>query len=135
MSNAIFQVPVPVNEPVFDYAPGTAERAHLKHTLHEQASRQIEIPLVIGGEEIRTGNLGQAVMPHDHSHVLATYHKAGPAEVQRAITWSAGSARARSKRISARRRIIAIRSWLKCRGKAPNSSAAGGRGPGPQRRP
>jgi 1-pyrroline-5-carboxylate dehydrogenase len=85
MSSAIFQVPVPVNEPVLNYAPGSAERAHLKHALHEQASRQIEIPLLIGGQEVRTGDTGQAVMPHDHGHVLATYHKAGPTEVQQAI--------------------------------------------------
>ena len=85
MSNAIYQVPVPHNEPVFDYAPGTSERAQLKNVLREMSSQQIEIPLVIGGEEVRTGNVGQAVMPHDHGHVLATYHKAGPAEVERAV--------------------------------------------------
>jgi 1-pyrroline-5-carboxylate dehydrogenase len=85
MSNAIFQVPVPVNEPVLSYAPGSPERAQLKSALREQSGRQIEIPLIIGGEEVRTGNTGQAVMPHDHGHVLATYHKAGPGEVQRAV--------------------------------------------------
>ncbi|MGD2039908.1 MAG: L-glutamate gamma-semialdehyde dehydrogenase [Anaerolineae bacterium] len=85
MSNAIYQVPVPHNEPVADYASGTTDRAQLKDALHELAARQIEIPLIIGGEEVRTGNTGQSVMPHDHGHVLATYHKAGEAEVQRAI--------------------------------------------------
>jgi 1-pyrroline-5-carboxylate dehydrogenase len=85
MSNAIFQVPVPVNEPVFDYNPGTAERAQLKDALRELSAQQIEIPLIIGGQEVRTGNTGQAVMPHDHGHVLATYHKAGKTEVLRAI--------------------------------------------------
>ena len=85
MSNAIFQVPIPQNEPVFDYAPGTPERSQLKGALRDQAGRQIEIPLIIGGEEVRSGNTGQAVMPHDHGHVLATYHKAGEAEIQRAI--------------------------------------------------
>lgn len=85
MSNAMYQVPVPHNEPVFDYAPGTPERAQLKNALREMSSQQIEIPLIIGGEEVRTGNVGQAVMPHNHGHVLATYHKAGPAEVERAI--------------------------------------------------
>ena len=85
MSNAIFQVPVPQNEPVFDYAPGTAERAKLKKALHDLSTRQIEIPLIIGGHEVRTGNTGQAVMPHDHSHILGTYHKASQVEVQRAI--------------------------------------------------
>jgi 1-pyrroline-5-carboxylate dehydrogenase len=85
MSNAIFQVPVPVNEPVSDYAPGTAERAQLKNALREIAGQQIEIPLVIGGEEVRTGDTGRAVMPHDHGHLLTTYHKAGADQVQRAI--------------------------------------------------
>jgi 1-pyrroline-5-carboxylate dehydrogenase len=85
MSNAIFQVPVPVNEPVSDYAPGTSERAQLKNALREIAGQQIEIPLVIGGEEVRTGDTGRAVMPHDHGHLLATYHKAGADQVQRAI--------------------------------------------------
>jgi 1-pyrroline-5-carboxylate dehydrogenase len=85
MSNAIFQVPVPVNEPVLNYAPGSPERAQLKNALREQSARQIEIPLIIGGQEVRTGNTGQSVMPHEHGHVLATYHKAGQPEVLRAI--------------------------------------------------
>jgi 1-pyrroline-5-carboxylate dehydrogenase len=85
MPNAIYQVPVPVNEPIVDYAPGTAERAQLKNALRELSEQQIEIPLIIGGEEVYTGKTGQAVMPHNHGHVLATFHKAGEAEVQRAI--------------------------------------------------
>jgi 1-pyrroline-5-carboxylate dehydrogenase len=85
MSNAIFQVPVPQNEPVFDYAPGTPERADLKSALRQLSGQQIEIPLIIGGQEVRTGNTGRAVMPHDHGHVLGIYHKAGEAEALRAI--------------------------------------------------
>lgn len=85
MSNAIFQVPTPQNEPVYDYAPGTPERAQLKGALSGLSAQQIEIPLVIGGEEVRTGDTGQAVMPHNHSHVLGIYHKAGEVEVRRAI--------------------------------------------------
>jgi 1-pyrroline-5-carboxylate dehydrogenase len=85
MSNSIFQVPVPHNESVVDYAPGTPERANLKDALRELSAQQIEIPLVIGGEEVRTGQTGQAVMPHNHRHVLGIYHKAGPAEVHRAV--------------------------------------------------
>jgi 1-pyrroline-5-carboxylate dehydrogenase len=91
MSNAIFQVPVPQNEPVFDYAPGAPGRSQLKSALRQQAGRQIEIPLIIGGEEVRSGNTGQAVMPHDHGHVLATYHKAGKPEVQRAVDAAAAA--------------------------------------------
>jgi 1-pyrroline-5-carboxylate dehydrogenase len=85
MSNAIFQVPVPQNEPVFDYAPNTPERVALKNALRLLSEQQIEIPLIIAGEEVRTGNTGRAVMPHDHSHVLGVYHKAGEEEVLRAI--------------------------------------------------
>ena len=49
------------------------------------SARELEIPLIIGGKEVKTGNMGKVVMPHDHQHVLATYHKAGKAEVQQAI--------------------------------------------------
>ncbi len=84
--NSRVQVPPPVNEPVLSYAPRTPERAALKEALDLHAGQQIEIPLIIGGKEVRTGNVGQSVMPHDHGHVLATWHKAGPAEVEAAIT-------------------------------------------------
>ena len=69
--------PPPVNEPVLTYAPGTPERAELKKELESQSSTVVDIPLVIGGEEIRTGNTINVVMPHAHSHVLATVHQAG----------------------------------------------------------
>jgi 1-pyrroline-5-carboxylate dehydrogenase len=85
MNNAVIQTPHPVNEPVMSYAPGSQEKKALKAALEEMASRQVDIPIVIGGKEIRTGNLGKVVMPHDHQHVLGSYHKAGPAEVQLAI--------------------------------------------------
>ncbi len=79
------KVPSPVNEPVLSYAPGTPERAELKARLKEMTETQIEIPLLIGGEEIRTGDTLDVVMPHDHGHVLAKAHKAGPDEVKKAI--------------------------------------------------
>jgi 1-pyrroline-5-carboxylate dehydrogenase len=85
VSNSIFQVPVPQNEPVFDYAPGTPERSELKNALRELSAKQVEIPLIVGGEEVRTGDTGQVVMPHAHGHVLGVYHKAGEAEVKRAV--------------------------------------------------
>src|SRR4051794_15845043 len=75
----------PVNEPIRAYAPGSPERASLKATLDSQASEQIDIPIVIGGEKIRTGNTAQAVMPHDHRHVLGTWHKTTPELVGKAI--------------------------------------------------
>src|SRR5215218_4480449 len=83
--NGTRRVPPPVNEPVKLYAPGSPEKAALKARLASMSSERVEIPLVIGGEEIRTGNTAQAVMPHAHRHVLADWHKAGPEHVQRAI--------------------------------------------------
>ena len=85
MNNAIFEFPYPGNEEIKSYAPGTPERKELSAKLNELMSQEIEIPLIIGGKEIRTGDTGKVVMPTNHSHVLATYHKAGPEEVQMAI--------------------------------------------------
>ncbi len=90
-THAIFHAPEPYNEPVRNYAPGSPEREELRLRLHEMESQQIEIPLVIGGEEIRTGNTFEAVEPHKRSHVLATVHKGGAAEVDRAVA-AAGEA-------------------------------------------
>ena len=85
MTNAYFKIAKPSNEPVKNYAPGSPERASLKAKLAEMKTQKIEIPLIIGGKEIKTGNLGQAVCPFEHQHVLADYHKAGPAEINLAI--------------------------------------------------
>jgi len=83
----------PVNEEVRSYAPGTPERESLKHTLAEMSERAIEIPLIIGGREVRTGQMSSVVMPHDHGHVLAKFHKAGAAEVNLAIQAAADAHR------------------------------------------
>ncbi|MBA3889929.1 MAG: L-glutamate gamma-semialdehyde dehydrogenase, partial [Gemmatimonadaceae bacterium] len=79
------RVPVPVNEPVRSYAPGSPERAELKARLDAMAKERVDIPIIIGGREIRTGDTGTAVMPHDHSHVLADWHKATTNQVKQAI--------------------------------------------------
>jgi 1-pyrroline-5-carboxylate dehydrogenase len=84
-THAIFHAPEPYNEPVRDYAPGSPEREALRARLQEMESGRIEIPLVIGGEEIRTGNTFEAVEPHKRAHVLATVHRGGAAEVDRAV--------------------------------------------------
>ncbi len=89
----IRRVPEPVNDPNRSYAPGTPERAELKARLKTMASEKIDIPLVIGGREIRTGRLEKSVMPHDHQHVLAEYHKAGPEHIQQAIAAAAEARR------------------------------------------
>lgn len=85
MSNAYFKVPVPKNEPILSYLPGSKEKTALKNKIKELAAQQIEVPLIIGGEEIKTGNTAEMVMPHDHGHVLGIYHKAGEKEVNMAI--------------------------------------------------
>jgi 1-pyrroline-5-carboxylate dehydrogenase len=79
------RVPAPVNEPNLTYLPGSTERAELKARLSAMASEKIDIPIVIGGQEIRTGRVRQTVMPHDHRHVLADWHQAEPKHVQHAI--------------------------------------------------
>jgi 1-pyrroline-5-carboxylate dehydrogenase len=78
-------VPPPVNEPVKSYAPGSPERAEIKARLGVMADERIDVPLLIGGREIRTGQTAQSIMPHAHRHVLADYHQAGPQEVQQAV--------------------------------------------------
>lgn len=85
MDNAIFRFAKPENEPVKAYAPGSSEKAALKSALAQLETEKWEIPLIIGGKEIYTGDTGNVVMPHDHHHVLATYHKASEKEVQMAI--------------------------------------------------
>ena len=83
--NGAFRVPQPVNEPIKSYAPGSPEKRSLKAKIAELKASEMEIPLIIGGEEVRTGRMGTCIVPHDHGHVLARYHKAGKPEVQRAI--------------------------------------------------
>ena len=83
------RVPPAVNEPIRAYAPGSPERASLKARLASMATEQPEIPVVVGGQRIHTGDLGQATMPCAHSHVLATYHKARVDDVSAAITAAA----------------------------------------------
>ncbi len=83
--NAIPRIPTPVNEPILSYAPGTVERAELKRALKEMSGQPIEIPLVIGGREVRTGRTVSVAMPHCHRHVLATVHQAGAEEIDAAI--------------------------------------------------
>ncbi|MEO8460389.1 MAG: L-glutamate gamma-semialdehyde dehydrogenase [Dokdonella sp.] len=85
MSLAISKVPLPINEPVKAYAPGSPERASLQAMLKEMAATKIEMPLVIGGSAVKTGNLGKSVIPHRHAHVLGEFHQGSEAEVGRAI--------------------------------------------------
>ncbi len=94
--NTLFTIPRPENEPVFSYAPGTPERSRIKEALRSLREKPLEIPLIIGGKEVTTGNLGEIRLPHEHQTVVATYHKAGAQEVRAAVascgeawqTWS-----------------------------------------------
>ena len=73
MQNTVSNIPMPGNEPIFSYAPGTPERALLDQELQEISARQLEIPIVIGGRRITTGKTGTCIEPHIHASVLATY--------------------------------------------------------------
>ena len=85
MRNSIITFPVPANEPVKAYLAGSPERVALEAELERQSNIVVDIPIIIGGKEIRTGNTGTVTCPHDHKHVLATYHKVSEKEVQLAI--------------------------------------------------
>jgi 1-pyrroline-5-carboxylate dehydrogenase len=87
------RVPEPINDVNRTYAPGSPERAELKARLASMAAEKIEIPIIIGGREIRTGKTEKSVMPHNHQHVLAEYHLAGPEEVRQAIAAAAEARR------------------------------------------
>ena len=91
MSNGIFSVPAPRNEPVLAYTPGSPERKALRAELDRMAGQVVEITPRIGGRRVTTGRTMDIVMPHDHRHVLAVGHKAGASEVQRAVD-AAGAA-------------------------------------------
>jgi len=85
MFNGIFHIPEPQNEPILGYAPGSRERAELKAKLEEMLSNPVEVPSIIGGREVRNGDLVTMTAPHNHEQVLGTYHRAGPREAEMAI--------------------------------------------------
>ena len=85
------RIPAPVNEPVKHYAPGSPERSELQARLASMSTERVEIPVVIGGKRIHTGNTATQVMPHAHSHVVADFHKAGDAEIAGAIAAAAAA--------------------------------------------
>ncbi len=85
MTNALYRVPAPKNEPVFSYAPGSVEREELQSALKSMSAKEVEVPLYIGGEEVKTGDLAEIRAPHNHSLKLGVYHKAGRKEVNMAI--------------------------------------------------
>ncbi len=84
-THAIFRPPAPYNEPISDFSPGSAARESLQKRLQQMRSERIEIPMVIGGKDVTTGNLRRAVVPHDKEHVLADVHQGTAEHVQQAI--------------------------------------------------
>jgi 1-pyrroline-5-carboxylate dehydrogenase len=85
MPKGFYNVPVPVNEPVKSYAPGSPERKELQAMLKELRSQEVDVPMYINGKEIRTGNKGRLAPPHDHQHTLGYYHKGDKSHVGQAI--------------------------------------------------
>lgn len=85
MANGFFNVPIPKNEPILNYGPGSPEKKKLKAKISELKSQRVEIPILIGGEAVKTNSLGECRCPHDHGHLLGTYHKAETKEVEQAI--------------------------------------------------
>jgi 1-pyrroline-5-carboxylate dehydrogenase len=83
--NGYFFLERPKNEPILEYKPGSKEKLELKAKIEEMKSQKIEIPLIIGGKEVKTGNMGKCVIPHVHGHVLAEFHKAGEKEIKMAV--------------------------------------------------
>lgn len=83
--SGIYSPPAPVNEPVLGYAPGSPERAALKAELARLSATVTEIPVIVGGKEVRSGKTVDVVMPHDHRHVIARVHQADEATVREAV--------------------------------------------------
>ncbi len=85
MLKGFFNVPIPVNEPILGYAPGSKERKLLKAALADARSKQLDIPMYIGHAEVRTENKGTLTPPHDHQHILGHYSKGDKSHVSQAI--------------------------------------------------
>ncbi|AMS27079.1 1-pyrroline-5-carboxylate dehydrogenase [Bacteroidetes bacterium UKL13-3] len=83
--NGFFNVPAPINELVLNYAPGSKERAELKAALANARSKELDVPMYIGGEEVRTGNKMRMSPPHDHKHTLGHFHQGDKTHVTKAI--------------------------------------------------
>ena len=91
MLKGFFKVPVPVNEPVLNYAPGSAERTQLQNTIEVLRSQEADIPMYIGSEEVRTGKKKPLNPPHDHQHLLGYFHEGDTSHVEQAINAALGA--------------------------------------------
>jgi 1-pyrroline-5-carboxylate dehydrogenase len=91
MPNGVYQIPAVANEPVLSYTAGSPEKLALKKALEEARSKQADIPMYIGGEEVRTGNKIQLSPPHDHKHILGHFHEGDKSHVEQAINAALGA--------------------------------------------
>ena len=85
MNETLVKIINATNEPIKQYGPGSHEKESIKQELRRLKSIQVEIPIIINGEEIKTGNMANCVMPHNHNHVLGMYHQASEKEIAMAI--------------------------------------------------
>lgn len=85
MPKGTFNIPKPVNEPIYDYAPGSRERELLQAAIAEARAQEVDVPMFIGGQEVRTGDTVTMHPPHDHQHVLGRYHRGQKQHVEQAI--------------------------------------------------
>lgn len=91
MLKGFFNVPAPINEPVKSYSPGSAERKELQQALKDARAKQIDVPMYIGGEEVRTGKTRTMSPPHDHQHILGQFHEGDASHVEQAINAALGA--------------------------------------------
>ena len=91
MARGFFNVAKPVNEPVKSYTAGSPEKKEIKRALDSLLRQEIDIPMIIGGEEVRTDHKVEVTPPHDHKHVLGHYHKAGREHITQAINAAMGA--------------------------------------------
>ncbi|MFM7194224.1 MAG: aldehyde dehydrogenase family protein, partial [Bacteroidota bacterium] len=85
MSTGFYQIPQPKNEPVLNFAPGSAERKSLEAALARARAQELDVPMYIGAEEVRTGTLRRMAPPHDHGHTLGHFHRGDKSHVTQAI--------------------------------------------------
>ncbi|HVG14770.1 MAG TPA: aldehyde dehydrogenase family protein, partial [Chitinophagaceae bacterium] len=94
MNLGYFSYPLPINEPVLNYGPGSAERTELKNTIEELKNQSVDVPLYIGGKEVRTGKLHAIRPPHEISRVLGHFHEGDRSHVEEAISAALSAASA-----------------------------------------
>ena len=94
MGKGFFEVPIAINEPIKGYAPGSSERTEVLKTYKEMYDNNIDVAMYINGENIKTGDISTMSPPHDHQHVVGTFHKAEKKHIETAIN---GALKAREK--------------------------------------